>query len=260
MHNRAYVPVRHNMPLKRTNLSAGCPGAVVAWRQSGVRRSVVFTVCSFTPIRYAAQRCAHQSRCLETSVKRYMPLPNANNAEVPSEKLRNYLLSPSHPVGRFKARFFWSIGYTLENSEALSEALLEIARTGEVEEVGSPYGAKFPVIGDLTGPTGARVAVVTIRISASDNVAPRFIAASPLEWRMVFRELDTVVLTDDLPEHGLRAGDLGAIVHVHESDGLEVEFVTASGRTEALVALVPADVRPVEGTDLVSVRSLRRSA
>jgi Domain of unknown function (DUF4926) len=35
---------------------------------------------------------------------------------------------------------------------------------------------------------------------------------------MSFRELDSVVLERDLPEHGLRKGDLGAVVHLHESD------------------------------------------
>ena len=77
---------------------------------------------------------------------------------------------------------------------------------------------------------------------------------------MKFRELDTVVLNRDLPEHSLRRGDLGAIVHVYEPDGLEVEFVTASGNTEALVAVAEEDVRAIAETDLVSVRSLRRSA
>ena len=77
---------------------------------------------------------------------------------------------------------------------------------------------------------------------------------------MPIRELDTVVLNRDMPELGLRAGDLGAVVHVHEPDGLEVEFVTAAGRTEALVALASSDVRPIAETELVSVRSLRRSA
>ena len=77
---------------------------------------------------------------------------------------------------------------------------------------------------------------------------------------MEFHELDTVVLSRDMPEFGLRRGDLGAVVHVYEPDGLEVEFVTASGRTEALVSLSTADVRAIAETDLVSVRSLRRSA
>ena len=77
---------------------------------------------------------------------------------------------------------------------------------------------------------------------------------------MSFRPLDTVVLERDLPEHRLVRGDLGAVVHVFEPDGLEVEFVSASGRTEALVTLNVRDVRQVKETDIIAVRDLRRSA
>ena len=71
---------------------------------------------------------------------------------------------------------------------------------------------------------------------------------------MNFKTLDTVVLTRDLPEHGRQKGDLGAVVQVYEPDGVEVEFVTASGRTEALVTLKIDDVRHVVDSDLISVR------
>ncbi len=77
---------------------------------------------------------------------------------------------------------------------------------------------------------------------------------------MAYEVLDTVVLVRDIPEHGLRAGDLGAVVEVYAPDGLEVEFVTASGRTTALVTLTTRDVRPIADTDLVAVRSLEKSA
>jgi hypothetical protein len=77
---------------------------------------------------------------------------------------------------------------------------------------------------------------------------------------MRFELLETVVLDRDLPEHRLRTGDLGAIVHVYEPDGLEVEFVTASGTTEALVTLTERDVRAVSDDDLITVRQLDRSA
>ena len=73
---------------------------------------------------------------------------------------------------------------------------------------------------------------------------------------MKYKLLDTVVLARDLPQHGLRAGDLGAVVEVYEPDGLEVEFVTASGRTQALITLNVNDVRPVQENDLVAVRSV----
>jgi hypothetical protein len=77
---------------------------------------------------------------------------------------------------------------------------------------------------------------------------------------MTYKASDTVVLTRDLPDVGLRAGDLGAVVQVYEPDGLEVEFVTASGRTEALVTLTEQDVRAVADGDLVAVRPFRLSS
>ena len=77
---------------------------------------------------------------------------------------------------------------------------------------------------------------------------------------MKYEPLDTVVLVRDIPEHRLCAGDLGAVVEVYAPDGLEVEFVTASGHTTALVTLSADDVRPIADTDLVAVRPIERSA
>jgi hypothetical protein len=69
-----------------------------------------------------------------------------------------------------------------------------------------------------------------------------------------------VVLDRDLPEQGLRRGDLGAIVELHAPDGIEVEFVLASGKTQALVTLRESDVRAVGDGDLIAVRNLKRTA
>lgn len=77
---------------------------------------------------------------------------------------------------------------------------------------------------------------------------------------MRFKMLDSVVLDRDLPEHGLCKGDLGAIVEIYEPDGIEVEFVTASGDTEAVLTLHESDVRLAASNDLISVRPIRRSA
>ena len=74
---------------------------------------------------------------------------------------------------------------------------------------------------------------------------------------MSFELLSCVVLDRDLPEHGLRKGDLGAVVEVYEPEGLEVEFVTASGSTRALVTLHNRDVRDISAADMLSVRSTR---
>jgi hypothetical protein len=68
-----------------------------------------------------------------------------------------------------------------------------------------------------------------------------------------FRELDTVVLLRDSPDAGLRTGDLGAVVQIYAADALEVEFVTASGRTLALTTVSAMDVREVRDDDLLAV-------
>ncbi len=72
---------------------------------------------------------------------------------------------------------------------------------------------------------------------------------------MTHAKLDTVVLSKDLPEHGLRAGDLGAVVELYGDEGIEVEFVRASGGTKALVTLETADVRSVADNDMLAVRA-----
>jgi hypothetical protein len=73
---------------------------------------------------------------------------------------------------------------------------------------------------------------------------------------MNFNELDTVVLQKNLPENNLCCGDVGAIVAVYEPDGLEVEFVTGAGKTQAVVTLNINDVRLVSGSDILAVRSM----
>jgi len=75
----------------------------------------------------------------------------------------------------------------------------------------------------------------------------------------MIRELDTVVLTRDLEEYGLREGDIGALVHCYR-DGTtyEVEFVSAEGATVALPTLKREDIRPVGGREILHVRELAR--
>ncbi len=77
---------------------------------------------------------------------------------------------------------------------------------------------------------------------------------------MKYKLLDYIVLIHDLSEHKLHAGDLGTVVEVYEPDGIEVEFVKASGETLAVVTLSEDDVRSVGSTDIVSVRSLSHAA
>ena len=188
-----------------------------------------------------------------------MPLPNPHQAIIDSEKLRDYLLSTTHPVGMFKAVFFQSLGYEATAWQALAGDLRSQHIALEpIAEVSSEFGRKDLVRAMLRGSSGR------LRLSAFGSSLPAgaFRDSSPpiLENPVPFELLETVVLTRDVAEHGLKAGDLGAVVQLYDSTGVEVEFVTAAGDTQAVVSLQLADVRHVESTDLIAVRQLNRSA
>lgn len=74
----------------------------------------------------------------------------------------------------------------------------------------------------------------------------------------MIRELDTIVLTRDIPEHGLRRGDIGAVVHCYK-DGVafEVEFVTGKGDTVAVITLELKDVRPMHPNEILHAREIK---
>ena len=68
-------------------------------------------------------------------------------------------------------------------------------------------------------------------------------------------ELDPVVLTHDLPEHGLRAGDVGWVVMVHAAGaGYEIEFVTLAGDTVSVVTAPADSVRAMEQNEIAHAR------
>ena len=71
----------------------------------------------------------------------------------------------------------------------------------------------------------------------------------------MIRELDSVVLTQDIDEHGLKQGDVGAVVHCYpDGKAFEVEFVTAEGKTIAVLTLAQADIRPMSNKEILHVR------
>ena len=73
----------------------------------------------------------------------------------------------------------------------------------------------------------------------------------------MIREHDVVVLTQDMPDEGLTAGDAGTVVHVHPHNaGYEVEIMTLSGQTIAVVTVMARQVRAVTRRDIIHVREL----
>lgn len=73
------------------------------------------------------------------------------------------------------------------------------------------------------------------------------------------KKLETVVLTRDIAEHGLRVGDLGTVVEIYPAGGLEVEFVTGSGVTQALLTLNKRVVRKIDRHDLLAMPRLAKA-
>jgi hypothetical protein len=75
----------------------------------------------------------------------------------------------------------------------------------------------------------------------------------------LLREHDLAVLTRDVPDAGLVAGDVGTVVYVHPDGaggrpGYEIEFATVAGEPVAVVG-VPADaVRPAARDDRYHAR------
>jgi len=59
---------------------------------------------------------------------------------------------------------------------------------------------------------------------------------------MKIKLLDTVVLQWNMPDYGIKSGDIGAVVETYEPDGIEVEFINGSGKTRVLLTLKVEDV------------------
>lgn len=76
----------------------------------------------------------------------------------------------------------------------------------------------------------------------------------------MLKELDTVVLTEDIPTYGLKRGDVGTIVLLHGDLGYEVEFVSLKGETLAVVSLTTRQLRPLGEREIAQARSVEAVA
>jgi hypothetical protein len=111
-----------------------------------------------------------------------MKLPAADQVFIDVAKLRSYLLSFTHPVGRFKGAFFAAFGYTPENWRQLDADLRQLVQSQDAKK-GDPtvYGQKYEVRGIIKGPNGKAVEIVTVWIILKGENVPRFVTAHPGE-------------------------------------------------------------------------------
>ena len=111
-----------------------------------------------------------------------MKLPNAQNALVEEDKIRTYLLDPEHQFGSSKARFFTAFGFTLDNWQALADALLAHGRTHDVtrtRETG--FGPRYEIEGAMLSPDGRNPLVRCVWQLDKGEIAPRLITAYPIQ-------------------------------------------------------------------------------
>lgn len=109
-----------------------------------------------------------------------MRLLDCHNATVPREKVRDYLLSFRHPVGRHKAVFFGQFGFTREEAVLLIDALKEHAVTCEVmttEE--TAFGMRYTIEGRLRCPDGRTPRIRAVWFIGLDDPLPRLVTAYP---------------------------------------------------------------------------------
>jgi hypothetical protein len=105
-------------------------------------------------------------------------------AEIDPAKIRDYLLSPTHPVGRFKAPFFAALGYTQNEWHVLQGHLREALRQGQAIHAGhNDYGEKYTVLARLKTPSGISRDIITVWIVLLGDDVPRFITAYPREGK-----------------------------------------------------------------------------
>ena len=109
-----------------------------------------------------------------------MNLPNKDQAVVEREKVRDYLLSPSHPTGKGKAEFFTSMGFQREAWEVLADALRQMARDCPVtKSMTSLHGQKYIVDGVLVTPGGQLPLIRTVWVVDAGHDRPRLVTAYP---------------------------------------------------------------------------------
>ena len=111
-----------------------------------------------------------------------MKLPNFDRAMVPQEKITEYLLSPDHPRGRWKAQFFVKVGFSPVEGDVLVAALLQHVADHQVKKVeDSQFGIHYTVEGAMEVPDGSAPVVRSIWFIRTGDTIPRLVTAYPLE-------------------------------------------------------------------------------
>ncbi len=114
-----------------------------------------------------------------------MRLPRPQDATVSERKILEYLLSPTHPDGWGKARFYQQHGYDPDNWEVLAADLKKHAADNDVSRVESDlHRAKYVVEGPILTPSGRIANLRVVWAIPSGEDTPRLVTAYPIRPRL----------------------------------------------------------------------------
>lgn len=109
-----------------------------------------------------------------------MKLPNSNKAIIKEEKIKDYLLSKFHPIGRYKANLFEAFGFTQDNFDLFKNTLLKIIEENEVKSIiETDYGIKYLIEGVINTPNIRELNLVSIWFIEKGEQISYFITAYP---------------------------------------------------------------------------------
>ncbi|OGE29722.1 hypothetical protein A2772_03065 [Candidatus Daviesbacteria bacterium RIFCSPHIGHO2_01_FULL_38_8b] len=110
-----------------------------------------------------------------------MKLPQADKAIISREKLTDYILSESHPVGSSKARFFRGLGFNETNVGKLAKLLLRIPKENDIKNVRKfSYGTNYVIGGTIETPNGKTVKIITVWFMKTEKTKPSFVTTYPV--------------------------------------------------------------------------------
>jgi len=107
-------------------------------------------------------------------------LPNKEKCIVQKDKIISYILNENHDIGKSKARFFQSFGFSTDSYEILQTALIEHGQNRPIiksNDIG--YGPKYTVQCSINTPSGEQPCIESVWIIEPGSDGPRLITAYP---------------------------------------------------------------------------------
>lgn len=109
-----------------------------------------------------------------------MKMPNFKNANVHKSKITDYLLSETHPVGRYKARFWLKFGFSPSHHKELMDAFRKHAYNDYVKMEKTGFGTRYVIEAPLISLDGRNPFVRSIWFVDYDESPPSLVTAYPV--------------------------------------------------------------------------------